>query len=186
MSIDDLLRLVNLSADFLVDTANKKLRLNLGSGLGRDPVTGAITATAGLPNVWTLSDPTVSTVTTTVWQSKLSGTYPVVGDGDRILMVSYGWNVDATNADFRSRLLWDGATVTAFGHGDLHRQEGKESGGGNVSGTFTDQALRAAVFFPFPGLTDGGTHTVDLEWRPNNNGVEASIWDAFIAVIPIG
>lgn len=126
----------------------------------------------------TLSSPLVERNLTTTWEDKINGTVPVDG-GEYLLTVSYGWNFDATNNDFGSRLLVNG---TEIHKGDeLHRQEPKDS-----VGTFTEDGAATATnqkygfMRAFPITLTAGDVDLQLQWKSFLNNAEASIWDAHI------
>jgi len=87
---------------------------------------------------------------------------------------SYGWAYDATNNDFEGRLF------SSTQLGELHKQEPKDSGGGGSPGG-TNQ--RMYVSRKLDLVLPPGEQTLELQWRPQTNGVQASIFEAELSLV---
>ena len=114
----------------------------------------------------------ISTTTSTTFQTKVTFSYTPPAAGKYLLLVSYGWNHDATNSDFEARVQQDAVTL-----GQIHKQEPQDSGGGDPTGT--DQRYLAMRYY----LLDFTTTTAKsftLQYRTDDAGDESSIWDAYL------
>ena len=113
----------------------------------------------------------ISTTTSTTFQNKVQLVTPSLTAGTYVLIVSYGWNHDATGNDFEARIMQNAAQV-----GELHKQEPQDSAGGG--GTGTTQRFYETRRIVLPGLS--GIQTFDLDYRTDAGGQESSIWEATI------
>lgn len=123
----------------------------------------------------------VSITTSATFQNKLSFTTASLPAGTYRIGWAYGWNHDATDTNFESRLVLDGDTDVD----DLlmfHVQEPSDSGGtgaGRYSACGTDQNNRNSGF-RYITFGSPGTHTIDLDYRTSSAGDESSIFDAIV------
>ena len=132
--------------------------------------------------VTTIDDTFVSAVTLT--ETFAGGLYFILFDGN--------YAIDSTTIDFRSQLVLDGSIISnvggtgSEGGGQFNpvRKEGKDSAGGSLDGSGTDQVLpiqRFAIVQLAPG-----SHTFEYQITPSAGGVEATLYDGLIAAIRIG
>ena len=123
-----------------------------------------------------VQDLTVSTQTTTTYQTKLSGNFPsnLPNTAQYLVMTNYQWNLDSTGRDFNSRLRINNVEIFQ------HRQEPKDAAG-NFGSTGTDQRYCFTNVRILQGTQLSGDPFI-LEWRTQTNNIEASIWNASIVM----
>ena len=119
-------------------------------------------------------DNSISTTTSTTFQNKLTLNAGALPAGDYKLVVTYGWNHDANGNDFEGRILNNGAQ-----EGELHKQEPKDSAGGDPTGTTQRYYVHREIFLTLAA----GARTFDLEYRTDSGGAESSIWEASMELI---
>ena len=119
-------------------------------------------------------DRPITTITTTIFTPKVTlGPVSVVGGTYRI-EVCYGWNYNSTTRDFIASMYQNGIQL-----GQWHQQEPKDSAG-TFGPTGTNQKHLASRFF-YRTLS-AGSYTWELRFRSETSGINASVWDATIAV----
>jgi len=119
----------------------------------------------------------------TTWVNSISDTTTALIAGDYELSICYGWNHNASNTDFESRLSFDGSIVgDIFGNGTTHKQEPKDSAGsGGSSGS--SQQLNFSRTFPMT-LT-AGTKAVVFDFRSDDGADLSTVWNVYIKLIRI-
>lgn len=123
----------------------------------------------------------VSTTTSTTFQNKVSVSNAIdLPAGNYVWEVSYGWNGDSTTADFEARLTFNGTQI-----GELHKQEPKDSAGGDPTGTTQRHYITRQYFFTLGSPLAAG-QTFNLDYRSDTGGNEASIWEAVSMIKRIG
>ena len=119
----------------------------------------------------------------TTWVNSISDTTTALIAGDYELTLCYGWNHNASNSDFESRILFDGSIVgDIFGNGTTHKQEPKDSAGSG-GGSGTSQQLNFSRTFPMT-LT-AGVKTVVFDFRSDDSTDLSTVWDVYIKLIRI-
>lgn len=104
--------------------------------------------------------------------------------GDYELGIFYGWNHNATNSDFESRLIFDGVTMgNVFSNGITHKQEPKDSAGGGGGSSGTTQQYSFTKIFPLT-LT-AGIKTVVFDFRSDDIADLSTVWDVYIKLIRV-
>lgn len=127
-------------------------------------------------------DLSVSTTTSTTFQSKISGSTSNLPAGTYKILVSYSWNHNSTQNDFEARLLIGGSAIGQNASGLIHKAEPKDSSG-NFSGTGSSQQYTFTQAY-YVVLT-AGIKTVALDYRTDTNNRASSIWDASIEIIRV-
>lgn len=117
--------------------------------------------------------PISTIVGTTSFQPKVTTGPVALPAGTYKIMWSYGWNHDANTNDFEGRLLQNGAQV-----GELHKQEPKDSGGGDPTGTTQRYYTSRSRI----DVLAASTYTWAIEYRTDSAGAESSIWEATIEI----
>ncbi len=120
-----------------------------------------------------LKDDAVSTTLSTTYQDKVLLATAVVPAGTYKIEWSYQYNCDSTTQDYRGRLRVDGTDIM------VHRQELKDSAG-TFGGSGSNQQYQSSGF-DYLVLTNA-SHDILLQWRTQDTGVEASIWNARISI----
>ena len=103
------------------------------------------------------------------FQQALRLTTPDVPAGTYRIGWYYEWAADATNEDFIGRIQLDNSTTIAE-----HRQEPKDSGGSDSSGSGTDQRHNASGFRHVQ-LT-AGVHNFDLDYLGQDDDYEVTVY----------
>jgi len=117
----------------------------------------------------------------TTWVNKVNGNTTSLPVGNYLVNVSYGWNHNAANSDFESRLLFDGSILgDIFTNGVTHKQEPKDTaGGGNPSGTTQQHGFSKS--FPVSVVAPGPKPVV-LDFRSDDAADISGIWEALIEI----
>jgi hypothetical protein len=115
-------------------------------------------------------NPISTIVATTAFQNKLVLAAGSLVPGTYKLMTSYGWNHDNNSNDFEGRILDNGIQM-----GELHKQEPKDSGGSDPTGT-TQRFYNPRPFFFV--VTVAAVHSFTLQYRTDSAANESSIWEA--------
>ncbi len=120
----------------------------------------------------------------TTWVNKITDTTTSLQAGDYELVISYGWNHNATNSDFESRLSFDGTILgDIFSNGTTHKEEPKDSAG-TGGGSGSSQQLTFTKSFILTGVS-AGTKAVVFDFRSDDTGDLSTVWDASIKLIRI-
>ena len=131
--------------------------------------------------------PAISINTTNTFSSKISGNTTVLPVGKYEIDINYGWSLDATNENFGSRLSFDGSllgSAQAYGTIHIHNQEPKESGGADPDGRGTNQIFSFSKKF-YVDVAVAGVKALVLEYRCEDAGNEAAMWDTVIKIIRV-
>lgn len=152
-------------------------------------VSGLLSASAsggsgGGPSVEVRSafDATVTTLTANTLHTKVQLPDIPLAAGTYRILVSYGWNLDATNSSFESVLRENSGSgfTPVF---EPHLQEPKDAGGWwDIAGTSQRNYITRIV----ERTLEAGTYSWDLQFRPVTHGVEASMWEALISIQKVG
>jgi len=127
-------------------------------------------------------DESVSITTSTTNQVKLTYNAGTISSGTYMILVTYGWNHDATNNGFEGYVeLNNGSGFSQIG--EHHQQEPQDSNG-TFGSTGTDQRHYLTRFF-VRSLVSAPT-SIRVLYRTNSGGVRSSIWDTYIALIKVG
>lgn len=114
----------------------------------------------------------ITTILGTTFTSKVQLGPLTLAAGTYRLVWNYGWNADFTNQDFEAQLLQNGTIV-----GELHKQEPKDSGGSDPTGTTQRHYTQRVQYVTLAA----GSFTWDLQFRADNgNNNETSMWEATI------
>ena len=114
----------------------------------------------------------ISTTYSTTFQNRDTFVVNVVAGQTYRVGLTYMWNHDRTNTDFKGRFLLNGVELMR------HVQEPKDSAG-SLGGTGTDQRHSFCSFQHYtPTVT--GTSTFILQYSTNNGGHRSSIWASTI------
>ena len=134
-------------------------------------------------NQFILSTETNTSAPHTTWVSVVNGSTSSLVAGDYELSISYGWNHNATNSDFESRLFFDGTTLgDIFSNGATHKQEPKDSAGsGGSSGS--SQQLNFGKTFPLT-LTSG-VKPILFDIRSDDAADLSTVWNVYIKLIRV-
>ena len=118
-------------------------------------------------------DPIDTIVGTTAFQNKVTVGPVSLPAGNYLIEWSYGWNHDSQASDFEGRLLQNGVPL-----GELHKQEPKDSAGGDPTGTTQRfyNCRRRIETLP------AASYTWILQYRTDNSSNESSIWEALVTV----
>jgi len=118
-----------------------------------------------------------------VWVNVINLNTSALLAGDYELSISYGWNHNASNSDFESRLSFDGAILgDIFSNGTTHKQEPKDSaGGGGGSGTSQQYCFTKNI----PLTLTSGAKAVIFDFRSDNAGQSSTVWGVYIKLIRI-
>lgn len=157
---------VALASDYDADQVDYD---NATSELAATDVQAAIDELAFPRHVAHAFDNGISTTTSTTFQNKLTLNAGTLVAGDYKLSVAYGWNHDNISNDFEGRILLNGGQL-----GELHKQEPKDSGQADPTGTTQRFYLKRELFITLAA----GVTTFDIEYRTDNGGNESSIWEA--------
>lgn len=125
----------------------------------------------------------VSTDDTTNLIDKINDNTSNLPIGTYRLRVSYSWNFASTSNDFESYLFFDGSAIGPDASGLIHKQEPKDSAG-NWNGTGSAQRFSFSKDY-YINIVVSGIRSVLLQFRTDNVGTNASIWDANIQLIRI-
>ena len=119
----------------------------------------------------------------TTWVNIINNSTGSLDAGDYELSICYGWNHNATNSDFESRLTFDGSILdNIFGNGVTHKEEPKDSAGtGGSSGS--SQQLPFDKTFPLT-LTSG-VKTVVFDIRSDDASDTSTAWGVYIKLIRV-
>ena len=103
--------------------------------------------------------------------------------GDYELIIDYGWNHNATNSDFESRLSFDGSILgDIFGNGVTHKEEPKDSAGtGGSSGSSQQLPFNKT----FPLTLTSGAKTVVFDIRSDDASNTSTAWGVYIKLIRV-
>ena len=142
---------------------------NTTSELAATDVQAAIDELAFPRLIASAFDNAISTQTTETFQVKVTLNAGVLPAGDYKIKATYGWNLDGTGDDFEGRIMLNGVQ-----QGELHKQEPKDAAGGDPTGTTQRMYNHRERFLTLAA----GAQTFTLEWRTDDAGVEASIWEA--------
>ncbi len=125
-------------------------------------------------------DDTETTTTSTVFQNYFTLTTPATNEaGTYKIVISYIWNHDSTTSDFEGRVVLDGDTANPI---TFHKQEPKDSAGGDPSGTTQRYGYTQVVEV----IVAAGSHTYDFEFRTDNGANESTVFQAFLYSKRIG
>ncbi len=114
----------------------------------------------------------VSTTTSTTFQTKLSATTTSLPAGTYRIGVYYGYNHDSASNDFEGRFLLDSSQ-----HGEIHKQEVKDSG--DTWGS-TGTSQRTYLHRVFYVTLTTGTHDVEIQYRSDTAATASSIFEVTI------
>lgn len=117
-------------------------------------------------------DAPLSVSTSTSFQTKVAVTLPELPPGTYEIEATYGWAIDSTGNDFEGRITFNGSQI-----GELHKQEGKDAAGGGVAGT-TQRMYVSRKQQTVVASTISAGAVLDLDWRTDAGGVEATIFEA--------
>lgn len=112
-----------------------------------------------------------STTTSTTFQNKVKLTTTNLPAGTYRIGIHYGWNHNSTINDFEGQVLEDAVQL-----GEIHKQEPKDSAGGDPTGT-TQRYYTSRVFYR---TLTAGVHVYDINFRTDSAGTVSSIWEATI------
>ncbi len=134
-------------------------------------------------NQFILSTETNTSAPHTTWVSVINDNTSSLVAGDYELSISYGWNHNATNSDFESRLSFDGTILgDVFSNGTTHKQEPKDSAGsGGSSGS--SQQLNFKKTFPLT-LTSG-VKPILFDIRSDDATDLSTVWNVYIKLIRV-
>ncbi|PHS05104.1 MAG: hypothetical protein COA88_12850 [Kordia sp.] len=117
----------------------------------------------------------------TNWVNKISVNTSSLVAGNYKITLNYGWNHNATNSDFESRLSFDGTILgDVFGNGTTDKIEPKDSSGsGGSSGS--SQQLSASRTFILTGIA-AGVKAIVFDFRSDDASDLSTVWDAIIEI----
>jgi len=117
----------------------------------------------------------------TNWVTKISENTSSLVAGNYKITLSYGWNHNATNSDFESRLSFDGTVLgDVFGNGTTDKIEPKDSSGsGGSSGS--SQQLSTSRTFILTGVT-AGVKAIVFDFRSDDTSDLSTVWNAVIEI----
>ncbi len=113
----------------------------------------------------------ISTTSSIAFQNKVTLNTTALPAGTYRVGIHYGWNHDAVSNDFEGRIMEDAVQL-----GELHKQEPKDSAGGDPTGT-TQRYYLDRIFYR---TLTSGVHTFDIEFRTDTDAINSSIWEATI------
>lgn len=161
-------------------------------------VSGVLTDGTDSVNINTLANPTVygtnlnrfisasetnTSAPHTDWVNIFNTSTTSLEAGDYELLLYYGWNHNATNSDFESRLFLDGVLLgDVFGNGTTHKEEPKDPAGSG-GGSGSSQQLPAA--FVFPIALASGVKTLVFDFRSDNTSHLSTLWGVYIKLIRV-
>jgi hypothetical protein len=118
------------------------------------------------------------------WVNRINVNTTSLEAGDYELVLSYGWNHNATNSDFESRLSFDGAILgDIFSNGTTHKQEPKDSAGSGGSSGSSQQFVFTKIF-TLNGLTVG-VKPIIFDFRSDDSSDLSTTWDIYIKLIRV-
>ena len=119
----------------------------------------------------------VSINSTTTMQDKINATTASLSAGTYKITTSFSYNMDSVTQDWVGDCLIDGASLetSAF---DFARFECKDRAG-NTESTGSNQAY-AFTRVDYATFGTAATHTIQLQWRSDDAGTNASIWSASV------
>ena len=134
-------------------------------------------------NQFILSTETNTSAPHTTWVSVINDSTSSLVAGDYELSISYGWNHNATNSDFESRLSFDGTILgDVFSNGTTHKQEPKDSAGsGGSSGS--SQQLNFEKTFPL--TLASGVKPILFDIRSDDATDLSTVWNVYIKLIRV-
>jgi len=119
----------------------------------------------------------------TTWVSVINDSTSSLVAGDYDLSIAYGWNHNATNSDFESRLTFDGVVLgDIFSNGVTHKQEPKDSAGSGGSSGSSQQWGFAKTF---PLTLTSGIKSVLFDIRSDDAADLSTVWDVYIKLIRV-
>ncbi len=120
----------------------------------------------------------------TNWVNVLNDVTSNLVAGDYELTLSYGWNHNATNSDFESKIIFDSVILgDIFGIGATHKQEPKDSAGtGGSSGSSQQYAFTKV--FELNGVL-AGIKDIAFEFRSDDASDLSTVWDVYIKLIQV-
>ena len=117
------------------------------------------------------------------WVDIISDTTSSLVGGEYELSISYGWNHNATNSDFESRLSFNGVILgDIFGNGITHKQEPKDSAGSGAGSGSSQQFGFSRVF---PLTLSSGAKSVSFDIRSDDTADLSTVWDVYIKLIRV-
>ena len=119
----------------------------------------------------------------TTWVNIINSSTASLDAGDYELRIDYGWNHNATNSDFESRLSFDGSILgDIFGNGVTHKEEPKDSAGtGGSSGSSQQLPFNKT----FPLTLTSGAKTVVFDIRSDDASDRSTAWGVYIKLIRV-
>lgn len=129
----------------------------------------------------TVFDPSVSTTTSSNFQTKVQLLNQTLEAGTYRFTLSYGWNLDTTSSSFESIVREDsgGGFVQVY---EPHLQEPQDSSG---SWGVTGSDQRNYVTRVFDRVLTAGTYSWDFQFRSVVAGIEASVWEILFYVTKV-
>lgn len=102
-------------------------------------------------------------------------------EGKYNINVSFGTSYDVTNTDFIAEMLLDGNGISSLSSNEIFRYEPKDSAGFSPDGRGTNQKMFFNMNYTVD-ISDIGFKNLVLQFRPQANNQEASLWDAVITI----
>lgn len=134
-------------------------------------------------NQFILSTETNTSAPHTTWVSVINDSTSSLVAGDYELSISYGWNHNATNSDFESRLSFDGTILgDVFSNGTTHKQEPKDSAGSGGSSGSSQQFNFGKTF---PLTLTSGVKPILFDIRSDDTTDLSTVWNVYIKLIRV-
>lgn len=120
----------------------------------------------------------------TNWVNVLNDVTTSLAAGDYELTLSYGWNHNATNSDFESKIIFDSVILgDIFGAGATHKQEPKDSAGSG-GGSGSSQQYAFTKVFELNGVL-AGVKDIAFEFRSDDASDLSTVWDVYVKLIKV-
>ena len=118
------------------------------------------------------------------WMNQFDRNISFLRPGNYILTVTTGFNSDSTSSDIEIRSILDNDLVNPLGYGEGYslKKEAKDSSD-NWGGTGSNQRESTSFSHPFTINQWSSAHNIKIQFKPQNNGVEVSMWNTCISIV---
>lgn len=113
--------------------------------------------------------------------SKINEVVNIQRTGRYSVTIKMNWSLDATNSDIEVLASFGGQNLTSSAGGRVYKKEGKDAAGNDGDGRGTSQSDSFCQTY-YVDINLIGETNILLQFMPEANGVEASIWDASMTI----
>ncbi len=115
------------------------------------------------------------------FQDKINENVNIQRNGLYKITISCNWSIDATNSDIEIEATFDGSFLSNSVFGEIFKKEGKDATGNDGDGRGTSQIDSFQMVY-WVNVTFIGSKNITLSFKPENNNVEAALWEATIVI----